>query len=216
MAYDSHSFNLPSLLLPETREKLTTDPLYALRTLYTPEYNSLIGQFFMRTREFELGLAFVARTRELLIIYRSELSFSEYDEIEMMTYFDELAFLDRLNRWHEYLCLFEEMFANKRTPAFLSRYSHVGIGDPWASDEERFGRYLLQNSADELVVHSLYLCEDRRKIIERKLIRKETGKSVEHLKRHQREQLPEGEWERRFVELIEWFSKRVPKPHTPI
>ena len=91
-------------------------------------------------------------------------------------------------------------------PSYITTYSP----DSSQNAQERFGRYLLYHDIEGLHVHGLYLCENRRAVIERKLIRQEFGKNVEHLKRHQKEHLSNEEYLKRIKEmksLFEWMKK---------
>lgn len=215
---------IPNFLSDQKR----LSPLQTLRLLFSYHYCNLVSQFYFRTREYEAGLLFVDRCRELLEQYSSEIPEGETQRIEHDVTFLELSLYDALNLWQEYLDLFEQIFREKRTKAYIAEYqvdTHLG-----QMPEERFGRYLMsfppanslsprtlselspvmQNSKTRVFVHKLYLCEHRRAIIERKLHRQQEGKSVEHLKRHQKERLSSAEQEERFAEmgrLFEWMKR---------
>ena len=186
-----------------------SSPAQALRILFSYPYVNLVPQLFSRTRDYVLELEFVDRCRDILTIYISEIPEKEALFIEHNLTFLELHCLDHLNRWQEYLELFERVFREKRTRNYISKYDARGKTKQALS--ERFGRYLFgYDLFDCALVHSLYRLEHRRAIIERKLIRLEEGKSVEHLKRHQQEQLSSEELDRRYEEikrLIKWFEK---------
>lgn len=180
-----------------------------MRTLFTYPYCNFIPQYFGRTREYDLGLLFVDQCRNLLTEYNDEIPPQEAKLIEHDVTFLELSLYDDLNRWQEYLNLFEQIFREKRTKEYISTYNpSMSNGQ---SDKERFGRYLIGHTPQGFaLVHNLYSCERRRAVIERKLHRQQEGKNVEHLKRHSKEKLLDEEQCRRYIEMnefIHWMSK---------
>nr|WP_300838933.1 hypothetical protein [uncultured Acetatifactor sp.] len=186
------------------RKKLS--PLQAMRLLMSYPYINFVSQFFSRTREYETGLAFVDTCRHLLDKYAADIPVIEAQRIEKDITFMELSFYDALNLWQRYLDFFEHIFLEKRTQPYIAAY----FPNPKENAEERFGRYLLGRDSKGLQVHKLYLHEHRRAIIKRKLVRQEFGKNVEHLKRHQKEQLSDEEYLKRVQEmknLFEWMKK---------
>jgi len=205
------------------RDRLS--PVQALRLLFSYPYCNLISQFHFKTREYETGLLFVDRCRDLLEWHSAEIPKEECQRIERDVTFLELALYDALNLWQEYLDFFERIFREKRTKAYIGTYNL-----PNATPEqlkERFGRYLMVHNGNlfvptqelqvylhknkEIWVHELYLCERQRVIIARKLKRQQEGKSVEHLKRHQKDRLSDREQQERFSEmerLFEWMKKQ--------
>ena len=177
-----------------------------MRFLFSYPYSNLLPQMISRTREFEDGLVFSKRCRELLEIYHFDLPCEEYHKIECDVTFLELSLLDDLNRWQEYLDYFEIIYAEKRSPAYISHYQSCLWPDQ--TDEERFGRYFLGYAPDGCaLVHNLYLHDDRRIVIERKFRRLQCGKSVEHLKRHHKAMLTSEEQKKRFQEMEKYFQR---------
>ncbi len=187
-------------------DKKKLSPLQAMRLLMSYPYTNFVSQFFARTREYETGLDFVDICRDLLEKHTDDIPVIEAQRIEKDITFLELSFYDALNLWQKYLNFFEYIFLEKRTPSYIATY----FPDPKQNAQERFGRYLLGHDNEGLKVHKLYLCEDRRAIIKRKLIKQEFGKNVEHLKRHQKDQLSNEEYLKRIQEmhnLFEWMKK---------
>lgn len=180
---------------------------------------------------------FVDRCIELLEQCSTEIPYEKAQRIERDVAFLKLALFDALNLWQEYLDYFEEIFQCRRNGVYIGEFVVDSFDKP--SPDERFGRYLIRPSEMNLLppktsssalvgvqdmyelevsqsrkkrvfVHELYLHENRRAIIERKLCRKKAGKSVEHLKRHQKEQLSSEEQHKRFAEmerLFQWMKK---------
>lgn len=186
------------------RKKST--PLQAMRLLMSYPFVNFVSQFFSRTREYELGLDFVDICRDLLDKHAADIPLIEAQRIEKDITFLELSFYDDLNLWQKYLDFFEYIFLKKRTPSYIATYAP----NPSQNAQERFGRYLLYHDNEGLKVHELYLFERRRALIKRKLIKQEFGKNVEHLKRHQKEQLSNDEYLKRLQEmqnLFEWMKK---------
>ncbi len=186
------------------RNKLS--PLQTMRLLMSYPYINFVSQFFSRTREYELGLDFVDICRDLLDKYATDIPVVEAQRIEKDITFMELSFYDSLNLWQKYLDFFEYIFLKKRTPPYILTY----VPNLTQNARDRFGRYLLYCDNEELHVHELYLCERRRTVIKRKLIRQEFEKNVEHLKVHQKEQLSNEEYLKRVQEmknLFEWMKK---------
>lgn len=188
--------------LPATREPA----LDALRLLFSYPYCNLVSEMFFRTRDYDEGLLLVDRCRDLLEIYMLDIPMEEYHRIESQVSFLELSLLDFQNRWQEYLDLFETIFIEKRSCAYIMRYQPGRSGE--LTDSERFGRYFLGYDSDGAVlVHSSFLSEDRRRVIERKLTRQKAGKRTEHLRRHQKEKLSDAEIEKRYGEVRELFLR---------
>lgn len=188
--------------LPATREPA----LDALRLLFSYPYCNLVSEMFFRTRDYDEGFLLVGRCRDLLEIYMLDIPMEEFHRIESQVSFLELSLLDAQNRWQEYLDLFEVIFAEKRSPAYICHYQS-GLW-PNQTDIDRFGRYLLGYAPDGCaLVHNLYLHDDRRAVIERKQKRLQAGKTTEHLKRHQKEKLTDAEIEKRYGEVRELFLR---------
>ncbi|MCL2084470.1 MAG: hypothetical protein FWH06_04330, partial [Oscillospiraceae bacterium] len=103
---------------------------------------------------------------------------------------------DRLNMWGEYLYLFETSLREKR---HIRTYGAE-------RDDPVFNSYVLGQDSRFKYVHFLYICDWRYKIIQRKYERSGAGKSVEHLKRHQQDQLEEAELNSRYMELKRLFE----------
>lgn len=213
-------------------EREHMSPLQILRMLFSYPYCNLISQFYLRTREYEAGLLFVDRSRDLLDQYGPEIPQEEFQQIERDISFLELSLYDALNLWQEYLDLFEQIFREKRNKAYLLEYVVDAFGGQ--SPEERFGRYLMSASenivpsssafalsteAEEqgqqiVFVHQCYLHDHRRAIIARKLRRQQEGKNVEHLKRHQKEKLSVKEQDERFAEMATLFEYMKKSSHS--
>lgn len=186
--------------------KKKLSPLEIMRTLMSYPYVNFIAQAFHRIREYDLGLDFVDICRDLLCKYVSDIPVEEAQRIESDITFMELSFYDFLNQWQQYLDFFEYVFLKKRTASYITTY----CPDPKQNAQERFGRYLLDQDNKTLKVHKLYLLDNRRAIIKRKLVKQEFGKNVEHLKRHQKEQLSNEEYLKRTEEmkcLFEYMRK---------
>lgn len=219
-------------IVPFLSEHEHIPPVQILRILFSYPYCNLISQFYLRTREYETGLLFVDRSRDLLEQYSSEIPQEEFQQIERDVSFLELSLYDALNLWQDYLDLFEQIFQEKRTKAYFSEYVVDSCGKQ--SPQERFGRYLMSALAEALTstgalaktdmigrnkprtvwVHRCYCLESRRLVIERKLHRQQEGKNVEHLKRHQKSQLSTAEQDARFAEmaqLFEYMKKTAPQ-----
>lgn len=176
-------------------------PVEAMKILFSYPYINLINQFFHRTREYELGLYFVQRCRELINNYSLEITKEESEYIEFHITFIELSLYDYLNYWKKYLEYFEEIFHKKRTSKYITEFK------PNTTDTDKFGRYLLgYNEKGYALVHHLYFCENRRRIIERKLKRYRSGKNVEYLKRHQKDKLNNIEINSRYKEMERLFN----------
>ncbi len=183
-----------------SKKKLSS--LEAMRTLMSCPYTDFVSELFLRTREYELGLDFLDICRNLLEEYIVDIPIEEAQNIEHHINFMELNFYDYLNQWQQYLDFFEYIFLEKRSKPYILTYCF----NPNQNAQERFGRYLLSYKSNGLLVHQLYLHEDRRAIIKRKLTKQEFGKNVEHLKRHQKEQLSNEEYLKRIEEIKYFFA----------
>ncbi len=182
--------------------KKNLSPLEAMRILMSYPFNGFASQFFHYTREYESGLVFVDICRDLLNDYVADIPTEEAQQIERDITFMELSFYDYLNQWQQYLDYFEYIFLEKRSAPYIATY----FPNPNQNAQERFGRYLLGHDNKGHRVHELYLQENRRVVIKRKLIKQEFGKNVEHLKRHQKEQLSNEEYLKRIKEMSYLFE----------
>ena len=182
--------------------KKNLSPLEAMRILMSYPFNGFTSEFFHNTREYESGLVFVDICRDLLNDYAADIPTDEAQQIECAITFMELSFYDYLNQWQQYLDFFEHIFLEKRSAPFIATYCL----NPNQNAQERFGRYLLGHDNKRYKVHKLYLQEDRRAVIKRKLIKQEFGKNVEHLKRHQKDQLSNEEYLQRVKEMNYLFE----------
>ncbi len=173
-----------------------SDNLKALRALFSYPLNEWVSRYFLWTRNMEAQLGFVDYCRQIVDYYRNDLSNEEYEQFDQELILYELTAYDYLNRWQEYIDLFEMTRAGKDYTSTYMLYRNDPV----------FNSYVLHRDEHYQYVHFLYLSDSRYRTICRKLQREIAGKSVEHLKRHQRERLSNEERDSRQAEMARLFE----------
>ena len=167
----------------------------------------LFDQVFIRTRSYELGLDFVAICTDQVEKHKDEIEPWKYEDYQQRLIRLELKMLDYLNRIEEYLSYSDWVIENvqifhqgdpqyKTSPRYLLGYA------------QESGNLIVERlvAAGERKVHFLCTESHRYDIISRKLEKRNAGKNIEHLKRHQQDRLTEEEIARRYELLISFFT----------
>jgi hypothetical protein len=98
--------------------------------------------------------------------------------------------------WSDYVYLFEKV---------LKQYPYWAVSGMEKNDPV-FNSYVLKRDERFQYVHFLYYKDRRYKIIRRKMQREHEGKSVEHLKRHQRDRISDERMAVRLDDLRRCFE----------
>lgn len=156
--------------------------------------DNLFGLFesiFIRARYFELGLTFFDICQQELTENRDKIEDWIYERYQIDLILLKLHMLDYLNEWDEYIAYTHWIIENIKIPYFNDVYS-IEI------------RYKFYTSEDSKL-HFLYQERYRYAIIKRKIKKRNEGKNVEHLKRHQQDRLTYEDIEYRCKIVQEFF-----------
>lgn len=171
-----------------------------LRKVLQPPFSGWVKQYFVRTRNYELGLSFVGICRMLISICSTVFEQKEYINFDITLTYLHLDMLDYSNQWYQYVEEFENSRESKPYSIAYAKDSRKQIGS--ADDAgDAFYSYVLGESELSYKVHFLYLCSHRYAIIKRKIDRYKAGKSTDYLMRHQQDKLSDAEFEQRLWEL---------------
>ena len=138
----------------------------------------------------ETGLTFLKYAEE----FREFFSREEHRKHLQTLYLFILHNLDKLDKWEEYIDVWEKIRANtdfSMTYSKDSRERHGKIIEP----------FILSEDDKTLYVHFLYPGH-RKKIIERKLARKQAGKKLGNQFHARQEELTDGEIKHRFNRMV--------------
>jgi hypothetical protein len=186
-----------------------TDNLAALRFLMSYPITNWVSQYFTRTRSQEAQLRYVEYCRAIFEqsvdkiephkpdpFHFGAARKSEYERFDRTLLGHEFCAYDRLNRWHDYICLFEKTLREKHYIDTFLAYS----------DDPVFSSYIRRSDWKYKYVHFLYKYDRRYRIICRKQKLLLSGKGVEHLKRHQQDRLSNDELDVRCDEMERLFK----------
>jgi len=180
-------------------EKLTINKFRKI--LFYPMVN-LIRETIDYTRSYEAGLD--AWLRLLKFAEQNKLSLSEKERNEYFKtlYLSILHSLDCLDRWEEYLDVWEKIFSNTNisyTFSYSPPKSKEQINTGYYDDIEK---YLISEAKTRHCVHFLYYQSNRKKIIERKLARKRAGGKIGNLLHARQEDLAKEEIKIRYERML--------------
>lgn len=176
------------------------DSLEHLRKLLSPYLYNWTFKYFIRTRNYELGLHFIGICYMIISLNATAISKEEYARFDRDLILGKLRMLDRLNRWQEYIATFNYVRENKEY-AFIYSAKSLGIDIKAPNALPDKDSYILKIANEYVAVHFLYTISDEYEKVKRKYERLCSGKSVDHLKRHSQESLTDYELNRRLAEL---------------
>ena len=169
-----------------------------------------IKKYFIRTRNYELGIYFVGTCRMLIGICSSSFSHSEYIDFDVTLTYMYLDMLDYANQWYKYVQEFDFCRKNKQYALAYQKGRKKGIGYE-SNEADNFFSYVMEETPYAYKVHFLYVCSHRYSIIKRKIARYESGSPVGNLMRHSQDLLSDDEFEQRLWdlkrELMEYINK---------
>jgi hypothetical protein len=140
------------------------------RLMSYPGWN-YFTQSIKATRAFENGLDACLILLQYTEDIRDDLSVADYERNLQTFYFFLLTMLDRLDRWDDYLYLWENLRNNTQ---FSSTYTKSGL----EVHGNRIQPLIMGDDGESVRVHFLYGISDRRDVIERKKARQMLGKSA--------------------------------------
>lgn len=187
-----------------------TDIAEHIKKILSPPLSGWIRKYFIRTRNYDLGLSFVGICRMLIAMCPTSFSHSEYADIDVTLTYMHLDMLDLSNQWYEYVREFDDCRKNKLYALAYAKDSKRLIVTEKEGDDDFFA-YVIGESEITYKVHFLYICSYQYAVIKRKIERYESGRPIGGLLKHQQDVLTDDELERRLwtlrKELMEYMSK---------
>lgn len=163
-----------------------------------PTWN-YVSQAIFTTRSYEAGLDGALLLLRLTEHYKPKMKKKEYESNLRTLYWFVLSMLDCLDRWEEYLELWEKLFRG------------VPLADTYGKDArnyhgEKMEPLVLEEDEHILYVHFLWGTQDRKEVIRKKLMKKRSGKRIHYLLHAQQDQLTDSEIQRRLERLAQWVK----------
>ncbi len=165
-----------------------------------PMWNT-VNSFFNRLRKFEEGLSFAEYSLDLVESNKEKLGKREFETYCTQLIFLKLNMMDCLNLWREYIEEYDRLLSDKNY-YFTYQYS-LERNDPV------FNKFIVKQDNRYKYVHFLYLQNYVYEKIKRKLDKWLKWKNVEHLKKHQRDELSDEEIVRRYEEIMYFLLCRL-------
>ncbi|MBU1100741.1 MAG: hypothetical protein KKA84_10095 [Bacteroidetes bacterium] len=156
-------------------------------------------QFIIKTRNYEKGLFAILYLIDKLEIYKYKLTNEEYEKFGKSLYLFLLHLLDKADRWADYLQVWERL---KNESTFHLNY----IKSARFSHSKEIEEFILEETDYYLHVHFLYGTNHRKKIIERKVLKKSEGKKLGNMYHATIEELSISEVEERIAWINSAFG----------
>jgi len=170
------------------------------RLLSYPGWN-YFTQSIKATRAFENGLDACLVLLRYTEDIREGLSVKEYERNLQTLYTFLLIVLDHLDRWDDYLSLWENLRKNTN---FSATYAKEGL----QLHGNRIQPFILGEDGEYILVHFLYGMSDRKELIKRKQALQRSGKKAR--KHTRQEELSNKQIEQRLQKVkdrLAWASK---------
>lgn len=155
----------------------------------------LFNEIFKKTRRYELGIDFYNVCQKELNSNKDKIEAWKYDLYQEDLIQLKLEMLDYLNEWDEYISFTNEILDT----LFIECRFNFYIQDV---NE----RYIIKDNTGTQRIHFLCRFEKRYDIISRKVLRRNAGKTVKHLERHQQDRLSLEEIEHRYKIVVDFFN----------
>jgi len=157
-----------------------------------PGWNYFLSTI-ISTRSYEPGLEACLRLLSYAENHRENIGGKEYEEHLQRLLLGVLTMLDKLDRWEEYISVWESLRANT---SFVFQQPRR----PQSFDMERF---TLRDEGSCIYVHFLWFAARRKEVIERKLARKRAGKKLGNLVHSQQDELSQAQIRDRWEQVKE-------------
>jgi len=188
-------------LLPQLRNSALAErfSLDKYRKIMSYPIWNYVSQGIFTSRSYRDGLGGSRLLLRLTEYYKPKLKRKEYELNLRKLYSFVLNMLDRLDRWEEYLDLWEKLFRE------------VPLADTYNKDVrnyhgEEMQQFVLEEDEHILYVHFLWGTKNLRDVIRRKLLKKRSGKKIDYLLHAQQDQLTDSEIQRRVERLYQWIK----------
>ena len=189
---------LPVSLRSSLAPHLTPEKLHAVLSYPTWNY---IRQAIDSTRSYEQGL-----DAALMLLYLAEeyggLFSPKHHARQMMDlYWFILHILDKLDRWEDYLRLWNHIRQHTTYALTYTRSSREVHGS-------RIAPFIMREGTQSLYVHFLYPTSHRRSLIERKVARQRKGSRIGNLVHAKQSELTQEEIHRRLKWIIDCYKNQ--------
>ena len=178
-----------------------------LRRLLSYPAWGYVTQLLNRTRAYDSALSGAELLIKVIESYEDELTRKERDSFLQSAYTLKLQSLDKLDFWEEYKAFWNELrkstdyeicYSSRSTQSFLQLGQDNKDG---RSDNLGRESFILRLERDSVYLHWLYLSFRRYKLIDRKLERRNKGRSRKSDFHHSQLDLSEKEIRRRLLEF---------------
>lgn len=165
----------------------------SLISVFNGDTWNYLMQTFDYTRSYEDGLVFLTKLLGEIEKEKDSLSKEHYEKCIELTYYKLLDYLDKLDRWEEYLEAWERIFQNVKIGLTYSNtvLSRSGISP-----------FILKVDKSYVHIHFLWMGHSRKERIERKLEKKRAGRYPGKLHEQQSELTP-----KEIKERFDWMVK---------
>ncbi len=170
--------------------------LHEFRAIFSLRVWPHVRRAIRYTRAYEQGMEACLILLQAAEDFRSELTKKDYANACIMTYGLLLSCLDCLDRWEEYLSVWDQI----RTHTELESQFVAGAV---AKHGKKMAPFILRETKQYVYVHFLYGHLRRRDLISRKLEKLRTSGKVGNLLHARREQLSEEE----MVTRVAWLRR---------
>jgi len=205
MVDNVRKFNSDLIFLPQVDSnylagKFSLDKYRKIVSYPTWNY---VSQAIYTTRSYENGLEGSLLLLRLTEYYKPKLEKKEYESNLRQLYSFVLSMLDRLDSWEEYLELWDKFFRE------------VPLADTYGKGAKTFhGQkmepFILKEDEHTLYIHFLWGTLDSKDVIQRKLLKKRSGKRIDYLLHAQQDKLTDSEIQGR-LERLAWWVETVQK-----
>jgi hypothetical protein len=151
------------------------------------------------TRSYERGLEIVLLLHNLFLHYKSKFTEREERDYATSIYFTILKYLDKLDRWEDYLSTWDIVRENTNYPMKYSLDSRKRHG-------QRINDYILREDAKNIYVHFLWSISHRKEIIAGKMKKKQLGQRINNIFHAKQSDLSVEEIKERFNWLLKYFK----------
>lgn len=156
-----------------------------------------VEQIILRTRSYDEGLEFTERMEAYLEAYQGHLTQREYMQIDQQLIRLKLTLLDKADRWHAYVDLWDKLYKEKQ---YLLTYDR-------SRDDPDFNRFVVKEDRYYKYVHFLYVGSHRYDLIKKKIQKLSEGKKVGNLMHRTQAELTDEEIEERYNFIMELALK---------
>lgn len=156
-------------------------------------FPGLLKEVFLKTRSYSLGLEFFDICYQEINQNRGKIEEWLFDRYREYLITLRLHMLDGLNMWQEYIDFSDWVIEIIKLPY---RFNIISEPDEKYKYTDEYGEH----------IHFLYREKTKYDITLRKLQKQAAGKNVEHLKKHQADELSDEDIQNRYLTVLQFFE----------